>query len=161
MLVGVLVPDIEFVTLANYAEAVNGLLYLQGAGWTEVQTPMGPQGQIMPVHMGIGLSILIGWNETNVSYPMRFEMVHEDGGEPVLAGEGEVESGRPPGATPGAELRNVIALSAQVVFPRPGGYAFRVTLVDKVKTVSFRVTQVGLPPPSTGTSGPSAIPGLS
>ncbi len=154
-------PEIEFVTLANYAEAVNGLLYLQGAGWTEIHTPVGPQGQSMPVHIGVGISILIGWNETNVSYPVRFEMVHEDGGEPVLSGEGQVESGRPPGAVPGAELRNVIALSAQVVFPRPGGYAFRVTLGDKVKTVSFRVTQFGPPSQPTGPSGPSAIPGLS
>jgi hypothetical protein len=157
----VTVPEIEFVTLANYAEALNGLLYLQGAGWTEVRTPMGPQGQIMPVHLGVGISILIGWNETNVSYPVRFEMVHEDGGEPVLAGDGQVESGRPPGAMPGAELRNVIALSAQVVFPRPGGYTFRVTLADKAKQVTFRVTQFGPPPSSTGMSGPSAIPGLS
>jgi hypothetical protein len=155
------VPEIEFVTLANHAEAVNGLLYLQGAGWTDVRTPAGPQGQIMPVHLGIGVSILIGWNETNVSYPMHFEMLHEDGGDPVLAGDGQVESGRPPGAVPGAELRNVMALSAQVVFPRPGGYTFRVTLADKVKQVSFRVIHFGPPPSSTGMSGPGDIPGLS
>lgn len=148
-------PEIEYVTLANHAEALNGLLYLQGAGWTDVVVEALPNGQLRPVHMGVGVSILVGWNETNVAYPMGFRMVHEDGGEPVLAGEGQVETGRPAGTAPGAELRNVLAIGADVVFPRPGGYRFEVSLAEVTKGVSFRVH---LPPSATprGT-GPTAI----
>lgn len=148
-------PEIEYVTLANHAEAINGLLYLQGAGWTDVMVEALPNGQLRPIHMGVGVSILVGWNETNVAYPMGFQMIHEDGGEPVLAGEGQVETGRPAGAAPGAELRNVLAIGADVVFPRPGGYRFEVSLANVTKGVSFRVH---LPPGAAprGT-GPTAI----
>ena len=38
-------PEIEYVTVANHAEAINDMLYLQGAGWTDIQQPMGPKGQ--------------------------------------------------------------------------------------------------------------------
>ncbi len=30
---GVGVATVEYVTQANYVEAINGLLYMQGAGW--------------------------------------------------------------------------------------------------------------------------------
>lgn len=152
-------PEIEYVTLANHAEAINGLLYLQGAGWTDVTTVQGPQGQLASVHMGIGISILVGWNETNTSFPLEFAMVHEDGGPPVLDGQGQIESGRPPGIPAGGDLRSVLAINADVAFPGPGGYEFRVKLADKVKSVSFRVLQSR--PPFQGHGGPASIPGMS
>jgi len=62
-------PQIEYVTLAHHAEAVNGLLYLQGAGWTDLEQPIDSEGNLGMLHLGIGVSILIGWNETNRSYP--------------------------------------------------------------------------------------------
>jgi hypothetical protein len=148
-------PEIEYVTLANHAEAINGLLYLQGAGWTDIRVGAGPQGQLTTVHMGIGISILVGWNDTNVVYPLTFQMVHEDGGEPVLAGEGQIEAGRPPGLPAGSEIRNVIAIGADVVFPRPGGYRFEAQLAGETKGVSFRVHSTA--PPAAMGSGPTAI----
>ena len=132
-------PEIEYVTLANHAEAINGLLYLQGAGWTDVRAQAAPTGGLAPIHMGIGISILIGWNDTNVAYPLQFQITHEDGGNPILAGEGQIESGRPAGLPAGAELRSVIAIGADVAFPQPGGYRFTASLADTTKGVSFRV----------------------
>ena len=100
--------------------------------------------------MGIGISILVGWNDTNTVYPLQFQMLHEDGGEPVLAGEGQIESGRPPGLPAGSELRSVIAIGADVVFPRPGGYRFEASLAGASKGVSFRVHTAGAPPAPFG-----------
>ncbi len=148
-------PEIEFVVLANHAEAINGLLYLSGAGWTDVRTTRGPDGRLGSVHMGIGVSILVGWNETNHVYPLEFQMIHEDGGAPVLGGQGQIEAGRPPGQKAGSDLRSVLAIGADVSFPKPGGYEFRVTLGEKVKSVSFRVHQN---PAQAQSLGPSAIP---
>jgi hypothetical protein len=143
-------PEIEFVTLANHAEAINGLLYLQGAGWTDIRVGNGPTGQLASVHLGVGISIVVGWNDTNVVFPLTFQMLHEDGGDPLFAGEGRVEAGRPPGLPAGSEIRNVIAIGADVVFPRPGGYRFDVMLASTAtattitKGVSFRVHHVGV-----------------
>jgi len=150
-------PTIEYVTLANHAEAINGLLYLSGAGWSEIRPPVGPDGQAAIVHFGIGLSVLVGWNDTNQRFPVEITIVHEDGGDPIVRVEGQIEQGRPPGLTPGSDLRSVVAIDANVQFPRPGGYEVRATLLDQVRTASFRV--VG--PPPTGPTGPASyrLPG--
>lgn len=147
-------PEIEFVTMASHAEAINGLLYLQGAGWTDVQRMTGPQGQPMPVHFGIGVSILVGWNETNTTYQVTIVMESEDGGEPLMRAEGMLEAGRPPGLPPGADMRSVLAVSGEVVFPKAGGYRVAVMLGDQFKSVSFRVRDprsqaVGPPSPTS------------
>ncbi len=147
-------PQIEYVTVANHAEAINGLLYLQGAGWTEIQQQGGPQpGQSGPVHFGIGVSILVGWNETNRRFPLKIELVHEDGDE-LMRLDAQVEAGRPPGLPPGSDLRSVLAIGAEAQFPNPGRYELRAELDGKVRSVAFRVH----PPSAPGAAaGPSAF----
>jgi hypothetical protein len=131
-------PQIEYVTLANHVEAVNGLLYMLGAGWTDIRPPIvGDQMGI--VHFGIGVSVLVGWNETNQRYPVILTITGEDGGEPLVRVEGQIEQGRPPGTPPGSDMRSVIGLSANVQFPNAGGYTVRVELLDQIRTVAFRV----------------------
>ena len=145
-------PEIEYVTLANHVEALNGLLYMLGAGWTDIRPPVDPEGRLGPVHFGIGVSVLVGWNETNQRFPVEPTITHEDGGEPLVRVEGQIEQGRPPGLAPGSDLRSVIGLDADVQFPRGGGYVVKVALPDQSKSVAFRVV---LPerPRATGPTG--------
>jgi hypothetical protein len=135
-------PSIEFVSLAHHAEAINGLLYLQGAGWTDVDQPFDANGNAGTVHLGIGVSLLIGWNDTNRSFPLTIIVEHEDG-EELFKVEGEVEAGRPAGSTPGADIRSVLAVGGEVQFGRPGGYVVRATVGGddggSTRTVQFRV----------------------
>lgn len=135
-------PQIEYVTLAHHAEAIDGLLYLQGAGWSELEQPVDTNGNLGMLHLGIGVSLLIGWNETNRSFPLTVSVEHEDG-EQMFAVEGAVEAGRPAGATPGADMRSVLAVSGEVQFGRPGRYVVKATVGDdsggSARSVSFRV----------------------
>lgn len=147
-------PQIEFVTLAHHAEAIDGLLYVQGAGWSDLEQPVDPEGNLGMLHMGIGVSLIIGWNETNRTYPLTVSVEHEDG-EQLFAVEGSVEAGRPAGATPGADLRSVLAVSGEVQFARPGGYVVRAYVGDddggSGRAVSFRVHYPqGVGPAPTG-----------
>jgi hypothetical protein len=142
------VPTIEYVTLANHVEAINGLLYMLGAGWTDIRPPVDPEGRLGPVHFGIGVSVLVGWNETNTRFPVVLTITGEDGGEPLIRVEGQIEQGRPPGLTPGSDLRSVIGLDADVQFPNAGGYTVRVEMLDQVTSVSFRVVAPQQAPPS-------------
>jgi hypothetical protein len=144
-------PSIEYVTLANHVEAVNGLLYMLGAGWSEIRPPVSPEGQIGIVHFGIGVSVLVGWNETNQRFPVELTITHEDGGEPIVRVDGQIEQGRPPGLPPGSDLRSVIGIGADVQFPRPGGYVVRVTIPGNERSVSFRVVV----PERQRTTGPA------
>jgi hypothetical protein len=135
-------PKIEYVTIADHAEAFNGKLYLQGAGWSDITPPVGPNGQPAIVHMGIAVSVIVGWNETNRRFPLTIRIIHEDGAELVKVGA-QIEAGRPPGIPAGSDLRNVIAIGAELAFPMPGSYELRAELEedleDKIRTATFRV----------------------
>ncbi len=147
-------PQIEYVVNADHAEAINGKLYLQGAGWTDVVQPVGAGGQPGIVHMGMAVSILIGWNETNRRFPLTLTLRHEDGDE-LTRVEAQIEAGRPPGIPPGSDFRSVLAIGAEIQFPKTGSYQLRAELEDQERTVVFRVLR---PPPVTGAAGISPQP---
>ena len=132
-------PQIEFVINADHAEAINGKLYLQGAGWTDIVQPIGPGGQPGIVHIGIAVSILIGWNETNQRFPLTLTLEHEDGDKLVNV-SAQVEAGRPPGTPAGSDFLSVLAIGAEIQFPKTGGYRLRAELAGEERSVAFRVT---------------------
>lgn len=132
-------PTIETLLLANHAESLNGLLYVSGGGWTEHWRGSHPESQPPPIsHVGIALTILVGWTETNRRYPLSVKIESEDGTE-VVRVEGEMESGRPPGAAQGADLRSVLAVNTEITFPHGGGYRVVAQVANDIRSVSFRV----------------------
>ena len=132
-------PQIESMMIANHAEAHDGLLYLMGAGFSDVRQ-MAPLGQSPPpFHFGIGLSVLVGWNETNVRHHITVTLEPEDGGTPLLPAEADLEVGRPPGSVEGGDQRAVRAMTGEVVFPSPGGYRLLAELGNQRRAASFRV----------------------
>lgn len=62
---------------------------------------------------------------------------------------------RPPGMPAGSDLRSVLAVSAEVQFPKAGGYELRAELDGKVRTAALRVHQPQ-PLPAAGI-GPASI----
>jgi hypothetical protein len=148
-------PEIEYVVNADHAEAINGKLYLHGAGWTDLQQAIGPTGQAAISHLGIAVSILIGWNETNRRFPLKITLTHEDGAE-VARVDAQIEAGRPPGIPAGSDFRSVLAIGADIQFPKTGAYQLSAELNGQKKTVTFRVnrppqgTSPLTPPPAGG-----------
>lgn len=130
--------EIELLTLANHAEAVNGLLYLSGAGWDVVTRNYPAGGQPQPHHFGIAVSIVVPWHETNQVHALRLRIEDEDGGS-LWAVDGNLEVGRPTGKPPGSDVRAVLALGVNVNFARPGGYRVVAELADQQRYYSFVV----------------------
>lgn len=147
-------PQIEYVVNADHAEAINGKLYLQGAGWTDVIQPIGAGGQPGIVHLGVAVSILISWNETNRRFPLTLTMTHEDGDE-LMRVDAQVEAGRPPGIPPGSDFRSVLAIGGEVQFSKTGSYQLRAALDGQERTVVFRVNR---PAQATGPAGIRPLP---
>lgn len=147
-------PDIEFVMNADHAEAINGKLYMHGAGWTDHFQPPGPNGQPGISHMGIAVSVIIGWNETNRRFPLTLTLMHEDGAA-LTQVNAQIEAGRPPGVPNGSEFRSVLAISAEIVFRKTGTYRLEAEIAGKSKSASFRVHPPGARP---GMPGISSIP---
>jgi Family of unknown function (DUF6941) len=133
-------PVIENLMVANHAEAINGLLYVSGGGWTEHwRGPVSAEGQFPPSHLGIGLTMLTPWLEANRRFQVRILVEPEDGGDPIVSVEGEMESGRPAGLPEGSDLRTAVALNAEVAYPQAGGYRLVAQVGDDRRSVSFRV----------------------
>ena len=148
-------PTIEYVTVADHAEAINGKLYLHGAGWTDVFRPTGPDGKPGFVHIGVAVSILVGWNETNRRFPLSLAITHEDGD--VLAQvNAQIEAGRPPGIPQGSDLRSVLAIGLEAQFPQLGGYRVQADLNGEQRAAVFRVHAQ---PQATGPSALLPPPG--
>jgi DNA-binding SARP family transcriptional activator len=132
-------PQIESMLLANHAEAHDGLLYLMGAGFSDVRQVVPPGQAPPPFHFGIGLSVLVGWNETNVRHHIAVTLEPEDGGAPLLTAEADLEVGRPPGSVEGVDQRAVLAMTGEVQFPVAGGYRLLAVLGNQRRAASFRV----------------------
>jgi len=130
--------SIENLILANHVEAINGLLYVHGGGFTDINRVV-PEGQPALVHLGIGVTILVPWTETNRPYHLGIWVEPEDGGQQLFAVDSDIEAGRPAGIPEGSDIRAVIGLAGEVVFPAPGGYRLHAQLEGDMRTVSFRV----------------------
>lgn len=138
--------EIEFLILADHAEAVGGKLYLTGAGWTDYWRAPVPEGQPPPItHLGIAVSILVGWTDTNRPHRLHMRIENEDGTLQLANVEGDIEVGRPPGTPPGSDQRAVLAVNADVQFPSLGGYRITAEIGDRIRTVSFRVHDAPTP----------------
>ena len=98
----------EWIVLADYAEVVNGKLYLMGGGWENLTI-----NQPLPVvhQCAIAVAFSVPWNETNQRHGITIEVVDPDG-KNLLKVEGNIEVGRPPGIPLGQAQR--VPLAANV-----------------------------------------------
>lgn len=145
-------PQIELLCLANHVEAVNGLLYMVGGGWTDHHRPANqPNGQPTISHIGIAVMVRVPWNETN--RPHRFQVEIQDlDGNSFMKVEGDLNMGRPPQISPGATQHACIAINGDTVFQRTGGYVLRATIGGDpatLRTWEFRVHDILLLPQSS------------
>ena len=111
------------LTLANHAEVQNGLMYLSGAEWDTLTRNIPRGADPPPQHLGIGVSVIVGWTETNERHLLHLWIEDEDGQTGPLDVNAEIEVGRPPGMVRGAESRTPFAVNGIIAFPRPGRYA--------------------------------------
>jgi hypothetical protein len=131
-------PQIDFLILADRAEAVNGKLYLMGGAWTQWSWPDFNQ----PISFGIAVGVLVPWNSTNEDHILRLLIEHEDGApiEPKITAKLNV--GRPPNAVRGQSFLAVIAVNGAWKLPGPGMYRVVAALgEDERKYASFRAVQ--------------------
>ncbi len=139
--------EIEFLILANHVEAVNGLLYISGGGWTEHHRIIQPRAPVPTTHLGIGISVLIPWAETNRPHLLAIRLENEDATVALVEAEAQVTVGRPPTIQPGFKQHAVLAIAVDTAFPTPGGYRVVARLDDDrdVKSWPFRVHDIQAP----------------
>lgn len=130
-------PLIEFLLLADRAEAINGKLYLMGGAWDRLSIADFDQ----PANFSLALGVLVPWMATNEQYQLTIAVENEDGSmlEELSAG---LVQGRPPHAVVGQSFRVLLALNGQWKFPSAGTYRITVRLSSgDTKSTSFYVAQ--------------------
>ncbi len=134
---------VDYLILANHVEAVNGLLYISGGGWTEMHRRMLPNGQAPMTHLGIGISVAVSWSQTNIMHHMVIQL-EDDEAVPVVHAETTLSVGRPPQLPPGTEQHIVLAMPLDLTFPHAGGYRILVSLdsEEPVKVWNFLVRDI-------------------
>jgi hypothetical protein len=109
--------------LCDWAEAINGKLYIMGGGWSHILMSQ-------PVTMAIAVNVSVPWHATNQQHKIRATLQTEDGLVVSMAGrpievEADLEVGRPPGATVGMAQNAPMALRLQNLPLQPGAYSWK------------------------------------
>lgn len=120
--------------LCDFAEAVNGKLYIMGGGWTVVLRPN------TPTSMSLAVKLDVPWDQTNRRHTFRASLLSQDSqpisneqGEAIGAG-GEFEVGRPAGIRPGSSITMPFAIPFGAIPLPPGAYRWQLDVDDDILT---------------------------
>lgn len=140
-------PQIETLMLCNHAEAINGLLYISGGGWTDHWRRTPPGSAQPPVtHMAVAVTVTVPWVASGGGgYPLQVS-IEDLAGTKIAGINAQLSGARPPGLPTGAEMRAALALSLELVFPKPGEYRVAAVLAGQPpRLLEFRVHDVAQP----------------
>ena len=97
--------EVDFVILADGAEAVNGKVYILGGGWSAIQAPTFP----FEYRMSVAVGVSAGWNETNERHTIDVKILTADNAPFMDVTHVEFELGRPVGLKQGESQRIMLA----------------------------------------------------
>jgi hypothetical protein len=126
-------PSIDSLLLADFAEVVNGKLYVMGAGFTAVQIADFEQSH----RFFVAAALRIPWTYTNQEIPLggRLETLDAVPLE-CWSLEGQLEAGRAPGQRSGDTV-TMFAAPVEVVVPEPMDVVLRFTFGSDERTARF------------------------
>ena len=126
---------IEFLILADAVEVADGKLFVLGGGWTIWRSGNYP-AQVM---LGVGLSVLVDWNEagTGTSYPLNITFA-DDAGVPIVPPvQAQFQVSKPAELPPGTVQRVPFGFNAGIMLPRTGRYVINALVGSKSRAQVF------------------------
>jgi hypothetical protein len=136
------VADIEAQLLLCDAAVADqsGKLHMLGAGWSITGSPTSPQA--------VAVMLKIPWDRANERLALMLRLLDDDGrpvavatteGTQELTMGGDIETGRPPGVTPGSQLDAGLVFNVPSLPLPPGRYQWRLEVAGDTFTSSFQV----------------------
>lgn len=119
--------------IADYADIVNGKLYLMGGGWDTFYAKEAPS----QVRLSIAVGVLVGWEETNQPLIVNL-FVEDDDGKQMAKIEGKMQVGRPAALPPGSRQLSQMAANITMNLPAFGGYRVRVVAEGSKQEIAER-----------------------
>ncbi len=141
--------QVDYLILADRAEAVNGKIYMVGGGWDRLGLLNIPG----PADFDVCAGLLVAYNETNAPHQILLALEDEDNKVivgPVMA---QFEIGRPAGLKLGQTQRFQMVVRGPFPLPRTGAYHWVLSVDgERLALTKFWVDQVqvavGIPPPT-------------
>lgn len=128
-------PTIDSLMVADYAEVVNGKLYVMGGGFSAVQMVDFDQ----PYRCAVAAALRVPWDHTNqlVDFTGHLETLDA---EPLdcWSLQGQFEAGRAPGQR-GEDTITMFAAPVEVRVPAPMDIVLRFTFGTDERTVRFKI----------------------
>ena len=128
------------VILCDWAQAINGKLYIMGAGWSRVVSTI-------PFNLGVAIIIKIPWTATNQKHELQFSVLDGDGtlmsfqgatGVAPIQIKGEFGAGRPMDIKPGSDIDATLGFSIGPIILPPNDYVCELQINGAiVETVPF------------------------
>ncbi len=132
--------EIQHALLADYAEIVNGKLYLMGGGWDTYYVREVPT----QVRIAVAIGVSLDWDETNQPFPVR-ATIEDDDGQVLARIEGTMQVGRPASLPAGSRQLSQMAVNLGLNFKTMGGYQLRVIAGEgefaRERTSAFRIAE--------------------
>ena len=129
--------EIDFIMVADWAETINGKLYIQGAGWDRL---LRPPKENPVVGFAIAVGILVPWHLTNRQHQIELSIITGDGVPVGQAITGGFTVGRPAKALSGQKIRAPFAARIGAEIKDIGAYDIKfVVNNDITKVVTFYI----------------------
>lgn len=126
---------IEFLLLADRAEAIGGKLYIMGGGWDRIT----PEDISQPLTISVAVGILVPRSQASDIQTITATIEDMDGSELVRTQAAFSVTGTPI-VPPDQRLRTLVTVpELHIIFPRPGGYRLRATIATDQRDVVFAV----------------------
>jgi uncharacterized protein DUF6941 len=140
-------PRIDSFLAADWAEAINGKLYVMGAGFEMVFAPQFPWA----VRFSFGAVLAVPWADTNRRFPIEGKVETTDGEDLGWNLSGEVEAGRAPGRR-ATDVRIVAAGPVQFQVDAPVDFVLKLRFAGDQRAIPLQVTAppfpiMAMPPP--------------
>ncbi|MGH7722095.1 MAG: DUF6941 family protein [Candidatus Dormibacteria bacterium] len=150
---------VDFLLLSDAAQvSPDGKLHLIGGGlaWVVRAVPSSPDVPPPPTSFAIVVSFRIGWNDTNIEFPLSISISNLDETDKLVEVTANVTAGRPPQLSAGDSVHVPMAVPVLAQFPKAGHYVVRASLKyaandERDRSVRFTVVDAPLPvaPPKT------------
>lgn len=140
-----MLPTIESLLLADFAEVINGKLYVMGAGFTQVH--LANLEQAHRFYLAAAFRVPFSSSDEGVPFSVRLENLDAVPLE-CWSMEGQLETRRTPGQRDGDTV-TMFAVPVDVVVPEPMDVVLRIRFGEDERTSRFRV-QVAHPEAEAG-----------
>ena len=131
---------IEYVVLADAAQAVGGKIYILGGGWNVFRAANYPA----PVQLAVAAGIGFASDEIGLRYPLKISIVDETGVAVIADLNGQIDTRQMvPDLPQGLPIKVPMAWNIGFPVPRPGHYRIILRVGFTDVEVAFDAITVG------------------